>query len=452
MQKAVTFASLSTAAMQLSAQAILESADIYLVLWPDGQIAEARVDGKEQAELDLVGQPIARIARSTDSKALVKLVSQTRSGQPTAPIEVQHAYGLPEGTSARYSAHLAGDGINVVLIGTWLSKPTSPTEQTVEEEIARIQAQNRERTEARYRLLFESSSEGVFFVDPDTGQVEEANANAAILFDIAPHDLVGAFFSGLFRESSSTNLISRLLATGAETNPTRTEVTLRHSGRRMSLSGRLVRTLERKLIMVRVTRSVADNESDVAPEESAAISLLRNSAVPIVIGDRSGTTRWVNDAFHSVKPRRTAIGRQIVDVLGISDSLLEVTLREVDVQGRALTSLGLLGGDRTIAQDAHVTIVALPEAEPIGYGFAVRFLREDGIADNHAATPDDSAIADLVGKAPLKYLVRESTDVIERNCIEAALSLTDNNRAAAAQALGLSRQTLYAKLKQYDLS
>jgi DNA-binding NtrC family response regulator len=58
---------------------------------------------------------------------------------------------------------------------------------------------------------------------------------------------------------------------------------------------------------------------------------------------------------------------------------------------------------------------------------------------------------DRVGSAPLRDLVRESTDQIERLCIEAALKLTGGNRASAAELLGLSRQSLYVKLARYGI-
>jgi DNA-binding NtrC family response regulator len=41
--------------------------------------------------------------------------------------------------------------------------------------------------------------------------------------------------------------------------------------------------------------------------------------------------------------------------------------------------------------------------------------------------------------------------VIEAMCIEAALEITHDNRASAAELLGLSRQSLYAKLRRYDI-
>ena len=58
---------------------------------------------------------------------------------------------------------------------------------------------------------------------------------------------------------------------------------------------------------------------------------------------------------------------------------------------------------------------------------------------------------ELVGRVSLKNLVRETTDMIERLCIEAALELTGDNRASAAEILGLSRQSLYLKLRRYGL-
>jgi transcriptional regulator PpsR len=60
-------------------------------------------------------------------------------------------------------------------------------------------------------------------------------------------------------------------------------------------------------------------------------------------------------------------------------------------------------------------------------------------------------LTELVGRMSLKDIVRESTDLIERLCIEAALSYTSDNRASAAEILGLSRQSLYSKLHRYGL-
>jgi transcriptional regulator PpsR len=60
-------------------------------------------------------------------------------------------------------------------------------------------------------------------------------------------------------------------------------------------------------------------------------------------------------------------------------------------------------------------------------------------------------MTELVGRLPLKDIVRDTTDLIEQLCIEAALELTRDNRALAAEMLGLSRQSLYVKMRRFNI-
>jgi len=61
------------------------------------------------------------------------------------------------------------------------------------------------------------------------------------------------------------------------------------------------------------------------------------------------------------------------------------------------------------------------------------------------------SVKELVGQATLKDIVAETTNVVEKMCIETAVTLTMNNRVAAAEMLGLSRQSLYVKLRKFGL-
>ena len=56
-----------------------------------------------------------------------------------------------------------------------------------------------------------------------------------------------------------------------------------------------------------------------------------------------------------------------------------------------------------------------------------------------------------IGKTTLRKLVDDTIAVVEQRYIEAALDLTGGNRTAAAELLGLSRQSLYVKLSRYCL-
>ena len=49
-------------------------------------------------------------------------------------------------------------------------------------------------------------------------------------------------------------------------------------------------------------------------------------------------------------------------------------------------------------------------------------------------------LTEKIGQIPLLQLARDSSDLIERHCIEGALEQADGNRTAAAELLGLSRR------------
>ena len=51
----------------------------------------------------------------------------------------------------------------------------------------------------------------------------------------------------------------------------------------------------------------------------------------------------------------------------------------------------------------------------------------------------------------LKQVIQDVVALIEREYVEAALAQTNGNRAAASELLGMSRQSLYAKLDRYGL-
>jgi DNA-binding NtrC family response regulator len=61
-------------------------------------------------------------------------------------------------------------------------------------------------------------------------------------------------------------------------------------------------------------------------------------------------------------------------------------------------------------------------------------------------------LTELVGRVSLRKLVQDTVALVERHFVEAALELTGENRTAAAELLGLSRQSLYTKLHRYDLT
>jgi len=111
-------------------------------------------------------------------------------------------------------------------------------------------------------------------------------------------------------------------------------------------------------------------------------------------------------------------------------------------------------GSHGAQTDVEICAVAAPRGKDVSYGFSIRDVsaRLSGAPRREQELPRSvKQMTELVGRVPLKDLVRETTDMIERLCIEAALELSNDNRATAADLLGLSRQSLYVKLRRYGL-
>jgi transcriptional regulator PpsR len=136
---------------------------------------------------------------------------------------------------------------------------------------------------------------------------------------------------------------------------------------------------------------------------------------------------------------------------GVDLGVLLANLRQSgEVRLFATQVRGELGG----SAEVEISATRLGSAEEPAFGFAIRNVDRRRAAEGRSARTLPRSVeqlTELVGRVSLKDLVRETTDVIERLCIEAALELTQDNRASAAEMLGLSRQSLYVKLRRYGL-
>ena len=88
-------------------------------------------------------------------------------------------------------------------------------------------------------------------------------------------------------------------------------------------------------------------------------------------------------------------------------------------------------------------------ADSAGIPFSGREFRSHPFDGDDGSTPP--ALAEALSLWRDGHTGEAMTDVIEALCIEAALKLTQDNRAAAAELLGLSRQSLYTKLRRFDI-
>jgi transcriptional regulator PpsR len=149
-----------------------------------------------------------------------------------------------------------------------------------------------------------------------------------------------------------------------------------------------------------------------------------------------------------------ATGARLSQYLGRSTTDLNVLISTLKTNGTALHFASVLRDRFNAEEQVEVSAVSTSKARPGFYAFSVRivtrrFATEPPPGEELPRSVDH--LTNLVGRMPLKDIVRDSTTLIERLCVEAALKLTDDNRASAAEILGLSRQGLYSKLKRFGI-
>jgi transcriptional regulator PpsR len=327
-------------------------------------------------------------------------------------------------------------------------------QQAIERDYRRLRA-----VETRYHLLFERASDGVLIVDGINARIVEANAAAATILALSARRLVNAAFPvGLADRGlrDATAALARVRANGRSESL----VVRRGDGQGdIGLTLTLFNQEDTPLVLVRLTAAAEERArgSSPAPVVGPLQQLFAQSPDGWVVTDPDGRVTHANPAFielaqlgHEEHLRGASLDRWLGRP-GIDLSVMLATLRQQGaVRLFATTLQGELGG----RAEVEISAINLVDAGAPACAFTVRDVGRRLGSPTPAPRGTQRSVeqlTQLVGRMPLKDLVRESTDLIEQLCIEAALQLTQDNRASAAEMLGLSRQSLYVKLRRYGM-
>jgi transcriptional regulator PpsR len=312
--------------------------------------------------------------------------------------------------------------------------------------------------ETRYRLLFQTSSEPVLMIDATSLKVVEANPSATALLESGSKRGLGRPFIEMFAAASRPKVQAFLgeLRGGARSDDVPAELV--EGARQVTVSASMFRQETQTLLLVRLT-PVALERSRASREEEALFSDFIH-AVPdgFVLTDASGRIIAANAAFAdmvqvpSEDQTRGAMLERWFGRRGVDFDVLIANLRQ---HGKVRLFATALNGDGGGTVDVEISAVTIGQGKATSFGFCIRNIgrRLAPPSRPNQDLPHSAAqLTELIGRVPLKDLVRETTDVIEKLCIEAALELTGDNRASAAEMLGLSRQSLYVKLRRFGFA
>ncbi len=444
---------------QIVARLIAAAADIALVIDENGIVQDSAFGESELAATagDFIGRPWVDTV-SPDSRAKVEqLLTEANTRAMTRSREVNQQVSHDRDIPVRFSAIRLGGSGRILAIGRDLRSIASlqqqlvSAQQSMERDYARLR-----HAETRYRLLFQIASEAVLIVNTTSYKVAEANPAAGKLLEQSPPQIIGQSLSNFFAEASWSELQS--LLGSVRVSGWAEDVTSRlPTGRDVIISASLFRQDNASLFLVRL----ADAREGIEPAPGRTSSRLLDvvQALPdafVVIGaDRRVLT--ANNAFLDLtqlaaeqqvlgEPLDRWVGRPGVDV-----NILMANLRE---HGSVRNFATVVHGEFGSVEQAEISGVSAMHGDQQCFGFVIRAIPRRMTRETPTGPELPQSVEQLtglVGRVPLKEIVRETTDVIERLCIEAALDVSGDNRASAAQMLGLSRQSLYAKLRRYGL-
>lgn len=313
--------------------------------------------------------------------------------------------------------------------------------------------------QSRYRHLFQGSSEGVLIIDSITQKVMEANPAAHLLLADASRKLVGAAFPvGLDERSTDAvqNMLGSLRASGKADD---LRVHLAGDGGELTVAGSMFRQETGSMLVLRLSRVAADDMASAKPGAQSMLSkLMHNSPDCVVITDIEGAIVLANESFIQlvqVPSEKQVRGESLGRWLGRTGVELNVLIATLRQRGAVRLFPTTVRSDQGTPSDVEISGAMVANAEQSFLGFTIRDVSRRLTNDARAAKELPRSVgqlSELVGRVPMKDIVGETTDLIEQLCIEAALDLTRDNRAAAAEMLGLSRQSLYVKLRRYGLS
>ena len=212
------------------------------------------------------------------------------------------------------------------------------------------------------------------------------------------------------------------------------------------------------MVLIRIQPADQGQAAELHPTSAMLLKLAESSPDGLVVTDRDGHILSANSAFaemaqlnNAERARGEALERWFGRP-GIDLNVLVANVRQNETIRMFST---VLRGEHGAQIDIEVSALPLRDGATTNFGFAIRDVgrRLSPAAHSERELPRTAdQLTELIGRVPLKDLVRETVDVIERLCIEAALDLTGNNRASAAEMLGLSRQSLYVKLHRFGLA
>jgi transcriptional regulator PpsR len=436
--------------------------DVTLLLDMDGVIREATSAGTVSGEgVDgWLGRLWGETVSDLGGDKVRRMLEDAKTSGVSAFRQVTQRFPSGLELPMEYTTLMLGGRAGLIAIG----KNLQAVAELQSRLIAAQQAMERDHwkrreVETRYRLLFEASNEAFLLIRASNLRIAEANPAAIQALGLSSQDPEA--FNG--RE-----FLQELLPQERESCQTMLQ-RVREQGKAPGLL--LHVGLDRRPWMVRASLIAADAgqafllqlapvgmaQPDQRRKESVSIEeIVEHAPDGFVVVDREGVICRANRAFLELV-ELGAMGSVLGESLsrwlwqpGADLSVLLGTFQRHQVVRRFSTTIhGELGTETEV----EISVAGTGDTEVRNIGMVIRDVgrRLKAPTDDRRLLTLLGPLSEQLGRAPLRKLVDDTVGVVERYHIKSAIETAGGNRTAAAEILGLSRQSLYAKLKRYGL-
>lgn len=437
------------------------AADISILLGVDGIVTAVMVNPHHQAfgRLDAwVGCKLSDLVTEESQEKLVKRFDTlARSGTRSVAVELNHHDQALLEFPVRYTMHSIRNDKSILMLGRDMRPIAEMQQQLVMAQIALERDYETQREmDTRYRVLMEATRDAVVLLAMNNGRIADLNAAAALMLGGSRQDLIGAAIAQEFEGRRRGEFLESLSNIASADAVSPVDLIARRSQRKLRVIPKLFRAAGERLMLCRLEAP----EHSVSPQSEANENverLFHEGVDAVVFLDQDGVITVANDSFLKLTDSThlsNVRGRSLADFLARGSVDLRVLLDNAK-RSRQLRIFSTKIVNEFNGQLAvEISATYLNDRPNPGFGLMIRdvsrvdFMRRPGMAGSDEGM---RGVMELVGSSTLKDIVTETTDVVEKMCIQTAVDLTRNNRVAAAEMLGLSRQSLYVKLRKFGL-
>jgi transcriptional regulator PpsR len=433
--------------------------DVTLLLDAEGVIREATFASSLATEdsTSWLGRPWIDTVERLGNTSVQHILEDARSTGISAFRQVTQRFPSGLEVPMEYTTVLLGGRAGLLAIGKNLQAVAElqsrliVAQQTLERDFWKMR-----EVETRYRLLFDASNEAVLVLSAANLRIAEANPAALRALNIERESAGANDFLSLL-DPRDRSAVQAMLERVRERGKT-PSIVLHLGKQRVSWMVRatLVAAEPWPVFVLQLTpvggALPASRHDDVPPIDG----LMEQYPDGFVVFDQSGTILRVNQAFLDliqVGSKVTVVGEKLSRWLWRPGADVAVLLSHVNRSQFVRMFSTVIHSEIGTETEVEISAAGDRETDPRAIAAGLRDVsrRLTAPTGSDALHAMLTSISEQVGKTPLRKLVRNTVSVVEQHYIKAALELSENNRTAAAEILGLSRQSLYAKLNRYGL-